>query len=125
MEKDKYKDQEEVFSNMLRAGNRSYFFDVKKTKKEDFYITITESKKKFKDSGRYFFEKHKLFLYKEDFENFISGLKEAIDIASENNAQFNGNSYNYERDEESDVEYDSDDIVEKEFVNIEFEDLKD
>ncbi len=125
MEKDRYKDQEEVFSNMLRAGNRSYFFDVKKTKKDDFYITITESKKKFKDSGRYFFEKHKLFLYKEDFENFIAGLQEAVEIASENNAQHNGSDQNYVRPESSDKEYDSDEIIEKEFVNIEFEDLQD
>ncbi len=119
MEKDKYKDQEEVFSNMLRAGNRSYFFDVKKTKKEDFYITITESKKKFKDNGRHFYEKHKLFLYKEDFENFMEGLNQAIVFAQESNYKTAEMLADYDNDEINE------NVEEKEFINIDFEDLKD
>ena len=72
--------REEVFSKAVRAGKRTYFFDVKATKAEDYYLTITESKRRFNnDSGKFFFEKHKLFLYKEDFEKFSEGLHEAIE----------------------------------------------
>lgn len=70
----------EVFSKSVRAGKRTYFFDVKSTKSNDFYLTITESKRRFNnDNGKFFFEKHKLFLYKEDFEKFTDGLNETVD----------------------------------------------
>lgn len=70
----------EVFSKSVRAGKRTYFFDVKATKSNDYYLTITESKRRFNnDSGKFFFEKHKLFLYKEDFEKFSTGLSEAVE----------------------------------------------
>ena len=69
--------REEVFSRRVRAGKRTYFFDVKATKSEqDFYITITESKK----IGENEFKKHKIFLYKEDFEKFADALAEAVDF---------------------------------------------
>ena len=71
-------DREEIFSKSVRAGKRTYFFDVKSTKGNDYYLTITESKKRFGDDGKFFYEKHKLFLYKEDFEKFTDGLSEAI-----------------------------------------------
>ncbi len=72
--------RDEVFSKAVRAGKRTYFFDVKSTKGDDYYLTITESKRRFNnDSGKFFFEKHKLFLYKEDFGKFTEGLNEAID----------------------------------------------
>ena len=77
------KDREEVYSKKVRAGKRTYFFDVKATKGDDYYLTVTESKKRFSDDGKFFFEKHKLFLYKEDFEKFADGLKEAIDFIQE------------------------------------------
>ena len=71
--------REEVFSKAVRAGKRTYFFDVKATKAEDYYLTITESKRRFNnDTQKFFFEKHKLFLYKEDFEKFSEGLLESI-----------------------------------------------
>ncbi|MFM7022158.1 MAG: DUF3276 family protein [Flavobacteriales bacterium] len=73
-------DREEIFSKSVRAGKRTYFFDVKATKGNDYYLTVTESKKKFSEDGKFFFEKHKLFLYKEDFEKFAAGLKEAVDF---------------------------------------------
>ncbi len=67
------------FSRAVRAGKRTYFFDVKSTRSEEKYLTITESKRKFSnEQGRFFYEKHKLFLYKEDFEKFIKGLEESI-----------------------------------------------
>lgn len=70
--------REEVFSKSVRAGKRTYFFDVKSTKAQDYYLTITESKKRIGDDGAPFFEKHKIFLYREDFQKFVDGLNEAI-----------------------------------------------
>lgn len=71
----------EAQSLAVRAGKRTYFFDVKATKNNDHYLTITESKKiSEQGSGKFHFEKHKLFLYKEDFENFMEGLNAAIEI---------------------------------------------
>jgi hypothetical protein len=70
--------REEVFSKSVRAGKRTYFFDVKTTKAQDYYLTITESKKRIGDDGSPFFEKHKIFLYREDFQKFVDGLNEAI-----------------------------------------------
>jgi hypothetical protein len=69
----------EIFSKAVRAGKRTYFFDVKATKRNDYFLTITESKKRFQKDGRFFFEKHKIFLYKEDFEKFADGFTEVID----------------------------------------------
>ncbi|MBR9831507.1 PUR family DNA/RNA-binding protein [bacterium] len=72
--------EDEVFSKAVRAGKRTYFFDVKSTKNDDYYLTVTESKRRFNaDNGKFFYEKHKLFLYKEDFEKFTDSLTEAID----------------------------------------------
>ncbi len=66
---------------MVRAGKRTYFFDVKSTRSEEHYLTITESKRRFNnDNGKFFYEKHKLFLYKEDFEKFANGLNAAIEF---------------------------------------------
>jgi hypothetical protein len=71
--------REEVFSKAVRAGKRTYFFDVKATRAEDYYLTITESKRRFNNENqKFYFEKHKLFLYKEDFEKFTDGLEESI-----------------------------------------------
>jgi len=68
---------ESVFSNKVKAGKRrTYFFDVRRTKGEDFYITLTESTKKFNDDG---YERHKIFLYKEDFNRFLEALTETVD----------------------------------------------
>lgn len=73
--------REAHFSKRIRAGKRTYYFDVKSTRANDFYITITESKKKPGESeDRPIFEKHKLFLYKEDFEKFSEGFAEALDF---------------------------------------------
>jgi hypothetical protein len=77
----KEKGREEIFSKAVRAGKRTYFFDVKTTKSEDYYLTITESKKRFNgDDGTFSYEKHKLFLYKEDFDKFAEGLQQVIDF---------------------------------------------
>jgi hypothetical protein len=71
--------RDDLFSKSIRAGKRTYFFDVKATKGNDFYLTITESKRRYSDDGRQHFEKHKLFLYKEDFDKFLEGLHETIE----------------------------------------------
>ncbi|TXC82011.1 DUF3276 family protein [Luteibaculum oceani] len=71
--------RQDIYSKSVRAGKRTYFFDIKSTKSNDLYLTITESKKRFQEDGKFYFEKHKLFLYKEDFEKFVGGLEEAID----------------------------------------------
>jgi len=70
-----------IFEKTVKAGKRVYFFDVRENKRGSYYITITESKRRFNaDTGKTFFEKHKLFLYKADFEKFTDGLQEAIDF---------------------------------------------
>lgn len=72
--------RDDVFSTSVRAGKRTYFFDVKSTRGNDLFMTITESKRAGMDEhGHLSFEKHKIFLYKEDFEKFIGGLQDAID----------------------------------------------
>lgn len=69
-------EKEEIFSKVLRAGRRTYFFDVRATKADDYYITITESKKFTEDDGSFHFKKHKIYLYKEDFASFRAILDE-------------------------------------------------
>lgn len=72
-------DREDVYSKAVRAGKRTYFFDVKSTRGRDLYLTITESKKFTHEDGTASYDKHKIFLYKEDFEKFIDGLRDAYD----------------------------------------------
>ncbi len=72
-----FREKDEVFSRKIKAGKRTYFFDVKATRSNDYYITITESKKRPSEDG-YFYEKHKLFLYKEDFHKFLQALNECV-----------------------------------------------
>jgi hypothetical protein len=71
-------DRDEIYSNVVRAGKRTYFFDVRATKGKDYYLTITESKRKYDDDGNFHYQKHKIFLYKEDFEKFTIGMSESI-----------------------------------------------
>jgi hypothetical protein len=77
----KDRDRGEIFSRAVRAGKRTYFFDVKATVGEEQYITITESKRRFNnEQGKFFYEKHKLFLYKEDFDKFATGLSDVVEF---------------------------------------------
>ena len=70
---------DEIYSKPVMAGKRTYFFDVKSTKgNNDFYLTITESKRRMESDGRFSYDKHKIFLYKEDFEKFAEGLQDAV-----------------------------------------------
>ena len=119
MEEGNYRD--EIYSESIRAGKRTYFFDVKATRGNDLYLTITESKKRFKDDGTHFYEKHKLFLYKEDFEKFSEGLKAAVDkieeLKSSGEYVSENNQPHTPKSEETSSSSDND------FTNIEFEDL--
>ena len=78
MEENNYNVNEDIFSKVLRAGRRTYFFDVRSTKAGDYYLTISESKKFTNEDGTFYFKKHKIYLYKEDFENFSEILGEMI-----------------------------------------------
>jgi hypothetical protein len=109
-------DKEDIYSKVVRAGKRTYFFDVKATRRNDFYLTITESKKRVGREGKFFFEKHKIFLYKEDFEKFADGLNDVVE---------------YIRTHQTDIIEESPEMVVEEigvthdeFTNIEFEDLE-
>lgn len=78
-EQDKQERREDIFSKVVRAGKRTYFFDVKATRTNQYYLTITESKRRFNtEQGKFYYEKHKVFLYPEDFEKFSEGLETAI-----------------------------------------------
>lgn len=71
--------KEEVFSRVIRAGKRTYFFDVKATRSGENYLTVTESKRRFdNEQGKFFYEKHKIFLYREDFDKFLTGLNDVM-----------------------------------------------
>ena len=76
MEERKYNEAEDIYSKILRAGRRTYFFDVRSTKAGDYYLTISESKKFTNEDGSFYFKKHKIYLYKEEFEGFNELLKE-------------------------------------------------
>ena len=76
MEGKKYNDAEDIYSKILRAGRRTYFFDVRSTKAGDYYLTISESKKFTNEDGSFYFKKHKIYLYKEDFQGFNELLSE-------------------------------------------------
>jgi hypothetical protein len=85
MSEQEYHEQSEKFSKSVKAGKRTYFFDVKATRSNQYYLTITESKRMQSDEGeRPVYRKHKIFLYREDFQKFIDGLNEAIRYINEN-----------------------------------------
>ncbi|MCC5920910.1 MAG: PUR family DNA/RNA-binding protein [Cyclobacteriaceae bacterium] len=114
MEDNKDNERNEIYSQRVRAGKRTYFFDVKATRSNDYYLTITESKRKYVGEDDFVYEKHKLFLYKEDFLKFASALQESIDhikeellpdVDFEELDRVNSNDSNYEN-EDSDLKWD-------------------
>ncbi len=111
--------REEIFSEAVRAGKRTYFFDVKATRRNDYYLTITESKKRFNRDGKSFYEKHKVFLYKEDFDKFVDGLVSAIDYIKKNNPMTQGENQNQVAEKGNEPEA----AMAENYTNIEFEDL--
>jgi hypothetical protein len=115
--------REEIYSVSVRAGKRTYFFDVKSTRRDEYYLTITESKKRFEQDGNFHFEKHKIFLYKEDFEKFMEGLNEVITFIDQN--QHEEYSDNQEREEfvESEEKVLEEVGYTKDYTKLEFDDL--
>jgi len=123
-------DKEEIFSKVLRAGRRTYFFDVRGTKAGDYYLTITESKKFTNDDGSFHYKKHKIYLYKEDFTEFNEILNEMTDyiinekgdeVISERHQKDFKKEDNYSEDVETEEE-----TIEKSsgsFTDINFEDI--
>lgn len=125
---------EEIFSKALRAGRRTYFFDVRETKAGDYYLTITESKKFTNEDGTFYYKKHKIYLYKEDFAEFNSSLKETCEYIIENKGtevisekhdkDFESKKEKKESTEPQSVEESVEESVEKEkdFADVDFED---
>ena len=94
MEENKTNGRDEIYSTKVKAGKRTYFFDVRATRGNDYYLTITESRKRFDDNG---YDRHKVFLYKEDFNKFIKALNEAVDyVKTELMPDFNFDAYNHD-----------------------------
>jgi len=118
--------REEVYTKIVRAGNRTYFLDVKATRKNDLYLTITESKKRFNKEGKFFYEKHKLFLYPEDFEKFSNGLEDVFSFIRNSETgdtvEQEGTTGIVENETEGPGEDDNQKKTD-EFINVEFEDL--
>jgi len=123
--------REEVYTKIIRAGNRTYFLDVKSTRKNDLYLTITESKKRFNKDGKFFYEKHKLFLYQEDFDKFSDGLEDVFSFirnsdtseASDADKIENKESVNAAEKEPENTKKEDESKTTDEFINVEFEDL--
>lgn len=111
--------KDEIYTKIVRAGKRTYFFDVKATRKDDYYLTITESKKRLGKEGKTFYEKHKIFLYKEDFDKFAEGLKDAVDYIDNSRSSHQKN----EAAHIADKIYEEPSLASVEFTNIEFDDL--
>lgn len=120
--------RDDIHSTVIRAGKRTYFFDVKSTRGNDLYLTITESKRKFQDDGGQSYEKHKIFLYKEDFEKFADGLYDTIekikDLRSGHNEfidpanRFESSDNDVQMNDPGQMEEDL-----KEYTDVRFEDL--
>lgn len=124
-------EKEEIYSKVLRAGRRTYFFDVRSTKAGDYYLTITESKKFTNDDGSFHYKKHKIYLYKEDFTEFNSILKEMTDyvitekgdeVISERHQKDFKKEYDSPKAEEK-ITDESSTPAESRFTDIDFDDI--
>jgi len=124
------RDREEIFSKVLRAGRRTYFFDVRSTKAGDYYLTLTESKKFTNDDGSFHYKKHKIYLYKEDFKEFSSILNEMTDyiidekgeevISERHQKDFKKEEYT---NESNDHVEDKEETKSSDFTDVNFEDI--
>ncbi len=114
----KNNNREEIFSEVVRAGRRTYFFDVKATRKNEYYLTVTESKKRFNREGNFFYEKHKIFLYKEDFDKFSDALVSTLGFIKDK--QPNG-ALTEDKNTETNA---NDETISNDYTNVEFEDLE-
>ena len=115
-------EQEEIFSQVLRAGRRTYFFDVRSTKAEDYYLTITESKKFTHDDGSFHYKKHKIYLYKEDFAEFNEMLTEATNYIIEAKGE-EVISERHQKDFKRPSEMNGEAVSTESFTDVNFEDF--
>lgn len=123
-------EKEEIYSKVLRAGRRTYFFDIRATKAGDYYLTVTESKKFTNDDGSFFYKKHKIYLYKEDFAEFNSILQEMTDyIIDEKGEEVISERHqkDFKREESTDADDGSSDDAKptspESFTDLNFEDI--
>ena len=120
-------EKEEIFSKVLRAGRRTYFFDVRATKAGDYYLTITESKKFTNDDGSYHYKKHKIYLYKEDFVDFENILNEMTQYVIEEKGDeviSERHQKDFKKDyEDSNEEDDFEDASTENFTDVDFDDI--
>ena len=115
-------DMQEIFSRKIRAGRRTYFFDVRSTKAGDYYMTITESIKEFDEQGTPSYRKHKIYLYKEEFQNFKNTFSEVSDfIIAEKGEEIISNKKDHSSYEKSKKESNDKDTTD--FTEVSFEDL--
>ena len=130
MEEKKYNAADDIYSKILRAGRRTYFFDVRSTKAGDYYLTISESKKFTNEDGSFYFKKHKIYLYKEDFQGFSDLLNEmtqyildekGLEVISEIHQK------DFQKEEHSDpkneVEKSEKEIEKENFTDLDFDDI--
>ncbi|KQC31510.1 PUR family DNA/RNA-binding protein [Flagellimonas eckloniae] len=117
-------DQEEIYSKVLRAGRRTYFFDVRSTKAGDYYLTITESKKFTHDDGSFHYKKHKIYLYKEDFASFKEIMEEMMDyIIDEKGEEVISERHqkDFKKEEENDISENG--TSTENFTDVDFDDI--
>lgn len=116
------REQEEILSKVLRAGRRTYFFDVRETKASDYYLTITESKKFTNEDGTFHYKKHKIYLYKEDFNDFSSILKDMVNfIIKERGEEVISERHQKNFDKEKKI--DSLEVSDNSFTDLNFDDI--
>lgn len=121
MSEKNFNEQEEIFSQVLRAGRRTYFFDVRSTRADDYYLTITESKKFTNDDGSFHYKKHKIYLYKEDFAEFNEMLQAATDyIINEKGEEVISERHQSDYHKENNTE---EAAVGSDFTDVNFEDI--
>ncbi|WP_275314780.1 PUR family DNA/RNA-binding protein [Tenacibaculum bernardetii] len=118
-------EQEEIFSQVLRAGRRTYFFDVRSTKADDYYLTVTESKKFTHDDGSFHYQKHKIYLYKEDFYDFKEMLNKATDfIVNEKGSEVISERHQKDYKKEEETTGEEQEVASAEsFTDVSFDDI--
>ncbi|QYA25649.1 PUR family DNA/RNA-binding protein [Gramella sp. MT6] len=121
-------EKEEIFSKVLRAGRRTYFFDVRSTRADDYYLTITESKKFTNDDGSFYYKKHKIYLYKEDFDGFREILEEMTNFiinekGEEVISERHQKDFKKEYDDDNDNENAQKSSTAEKFTDVSFDDI--
>lgn len=114
--------KEEIYSKVLRAGRRTYFFDVRATKANDYYLTITESKKFTNEDGSFYYKKHKIYLYKEDFEGFADMLEEVTSFIVDEKGE-EVISERHQKDFKKEYDNDGEEKLAEKFTDVSFDDI--